>query len=202
MKKTEILILLATILFLVAYVAPVLAADEVNPCRYTDPKGWKFQFVKQFNPADVQEKIEILRSVGMIPPMLEMIVKSEDKYDWLQCGIMVPENMSLVIGPETKVLIKKDSVEIVSIKLVFTDRLGRQYWDSQYGQIPLGLSEHTGIYAKSGEVTPDRGKTKLRVISYGVFVAMPKHSGITKSSIKEVKLTGVGVEESRQELKR
>ena len=202
MKKTEILILLATILFLVAYVAPVLAADKVNLCRYSSPEGWRFQYLKQFDPGEKEDKISLLRAIGQIPPALEMILNNQDQYDWLQCAILVPETFSLVVGPETKVLIKKDSGEIESIKLVFTDRLGRQYWDSQYGQIPLGLSEHTGIYAKSGEVTPDRGKTKLRVISYGVFVAMPKHSGITKSSIKEVKLTGVGVEESRQELKR
>ena len=172
-----------------------------NPCRYSSPEGWKFQFVKQFNPVDAQEKIEILRSVRAIPPMLEMIMKTQDKYDWLQCGIVVPENMSLVVGPETKVIIRKDSVEVQSIKLIFTDRFGTQYWDSQYGQIPLGLSEHIGIYAKTGKVTPDGGKTKLRVISYGVFVAVPSQSGITKSNIMEVKLTGVRVEEPRKESK-
>jgi len=187
---------LATILFLVAYVAPVLAADKVNLCRYSSPEGWRFQYLKQFDPGEKEDKISLLRAIGQIPPALEMILNNQDQYDWLQCAILVPETFSLVVGPETKVLIKKDSGEIESIKLIFTDRSFIQYWDSKAGNIWLGLSENTDIYAaKPGKTTLD-GK-KIRAISYAVFVLVPSKSGITKSNIKEVKLTGVRVEEPR-----
>lgn len=196
MKKREILILLATILFSVAYVAPVLAADGVNPCRYSSPEGWRFQILKRFDPGENEDKIAILRAIGRVPPAFDMIMNNQHEYDWLHCAILVPEMFSLVVGPDTKVIIKRDSVEIVSIKLIFTDHSFMQYWDSQVAPIWLGLSEETDIYAaKPGKITFD-GK-KIRAISYAGFVLVPAHSGITTSNIKEVRLTGVRVEEPR-----
>ncbi|MFH0777345.1 MAG: hypothetical protein V2A71_01815 [Candidatus Eisenbacteria bacterium] len=193
-KKLAVISVAAFVL--VAFVASVWAAERVNPCRYQSPDGWRFQFLAQFNPIDIREKVELARKIQGIPPVLRMMLDSQNQYDWLQCGILVPENFCLTLGSLTKAVIKKDSVEVISNKLIFTDNSHYQYWDSQQGEITLGLSEDIDIKSKVDKISLDGGKSKVRAIAYAVYALVPSGSNLTKSNVKEVRLTGVRVSQT------
>ena len=181
-------------LLLLAVSLPGLAA-EVAPrsYRYVSPDGWVLVFTAQF---DTPDKLETLRSTATLAaaPLAKMVLDTQDEYDWLQCTIAMPEGISVFVGPNTRVIFRRDSLDVVSRGLVFTDRSAMQYWDSRGSEIALGLAENADIYAMTGKVSLPGAKTKVRAISYGAFVIVPDGSGINKSSVKEVKVTGVRVE--------
>lgn len=184
---------LLVLTFAAVPVGTLCAEPSPRPYRYASPDGWVLVLTAQF---DTPDRLETLRSTATLAasPLAKMVLDTQDQYDWLQCTIAMPEGVSLTIGPNTKVVFRLDSVDVVGSGFIFTDRSAMQYWDSRCGEIPLGLSEKTDIFARTGKVSLPGAKTKVRAISYGAFVVVPDGSGITKSSVKEVKVTGVRVE--------
>jgi hypothetical protein len=105
--------------------------------------------------------------------------------------------MLVIVGPGTRAIFKRDSVEIVSKELIFIQREGFQYWSSQHGEIPLGPSEDIGLYTV-GPLKVKRDGKEFRAIGYVCFALVPYGSGITKQSLRGVMVSGARAESVKE----
>ena len=177
--------------------------DKVDPCYFISSDGWRFRYVKQLNPVEAQEKVDMLRAMGMsgaVPAIFQMILNTQDKCDWLRCSIIVPEDMLLIVGPTTRAVFVRESTQVTSLKLIFADRSGAQYWDSQDGEIPLGASQDINLFSIPPRKIALPDGTKIRAIAYVCFVLVPYGSHLEKDTLKEVMVTGIRVEDPKLSL--
>ena len=182
--------LLAATLLLLTLAAPALAAKDVLT-RYSSPDGWRLQTREVWNPV---ERIESARSRGMpaVPPMLDMMIDTQHEYDWLECGIVVRDGVVLEVGPFTRIaIVYDDSLRVVGDRLVFPDRTFMQHWDSQQGEIWLGLTGNREIYHSVGKAKGFTERGRVNAIVYLAFALLPHGSSITESNVKQVMVTGV-----------
>jgi len=172
-------------------------ASERPATRYTSPNGWRLQTRDVW---DVRDRLAAAHERGMrgTPAVLDMMLKASE-YDWLECGIVLREGVSLTLEPHTRVTVAyADSLAVTVDRIVLPDRNLMQYWDSSHGAIHLGLDENQDIYHTTGKARGFTERGKVRAIAYLAFLALPRGSGVTEANVSDVKVTGAQVRSSEK----